>query len=365
MGAPIGIYIHIPYCRVLCPYCDFVKKRTSGDVPDTFVESLCAEIEQYRGPTDVASVFFGGGTPSLLTPEGMEQIFDTLHSRFTFIDAEITIEVNPDDVSAEQLAVWKRVGVNRLSLGVQSFDDEVLAFLGRNHDSIKAHAACALIAETFDNWSLDLIFGVKPVESWVASVHAALGYAPQHISSYGLTYEENTPFWQQRHQAVDDDISLEQYRLTHALLADYNHYEVSNFALPGYESKHNAIYWRNEEYVGFGPGAVSYLDSVRVTNPLSISGYESAPGLNRDEDRVDADAIRLETLIQHFRTVEGITESYYRTRFGTELRDDFGRALSELSNRGLIAHDASAGVYRPTLAGYELNNEIGLALIPE
>ncbi len=363
MSTPLGIYIHIPYCRVLCPYCDFVKKRTSGDVPDTFVEALCTEIETYEGPTAAASVFLGGGTPSLLTPAGMERIFKTLHDTFSFSDPEITIEVNPDDVTLEQLAVWQGVGVNRLSLGVQSFDDAVLKFLGRNHDSEKAHAACAHIAETYDNWSLDLIFGAKPSESWETSVQTALDYAPQHISAYGLTYEENTVFWKQRHAALDDDIALEQYWRTHDLLTDYTHYEVSNFARPGFESTHNKIYWRNESYLGFGPGAVSYLDDVRITNPRSISAYLSTPGHGRDEDRVDSADSKLETLIQHFRTQEGIAEAYYTQRFSTALHEDFGIALDGLVRRELLAYEF--GHYRPTLHGYELNNEIGLALIPE
>ena len=364
MGTPIGIYIHIPYCRVLCPYCDFVKKRTSGDVPDEFVEALCSEIKAYAGPTHVASVFFGGGTPSLINPSGMAQIFETLRTTFEFDDPEITIEVNPDDVSVEQLAVWRDVGVNRLSLGVQSFDDAVLKFLGRNHDSQKAHEACRLIADAYGNWSLDLIFGAKPIDSWEASVQTTLGYAPQHISSYGLTYEESTPFWKQRHHAVDDDIALEQYRRTHELLSDYHHYEVSNFARPGFESVHNKIYWRNEEYVGFGPGAVSYLDTMRISNPRTISGYLKSPGAHRDEDSVNPLSIQLETLIQHFRTSEGISETYYRDRFGSALDDDFSSALDELMHRNLIEQDEQSGSYRPTLKGYELNNEIGLALIP-
>lgn len=364
MGAPVGIYIHIPYCRVLCPYCDFVKKRTSGDVPDTFVESLCAEIEAYTGPTAAASVFMGGGTPSLLSPAGMEKIFETLHSVFNFVTPEVTIEVNPDDVTATSLAVWQGVGVNRLSLGVQSFDDAVLKFLGRNHDAEGAHDACRLIAERYDNWSLDLIFGAKPAETWEASVGTALEYAPQHISAYGLTYEENTPFWKQRHAALDDDVALEQYRRTHELLGEYVHYEVSNFARSGFESTHNKIYWRNEEYVGFGPGAVTYLGDTRVSNARSISQYLSGGGVERKEEPVVEVDIQLETLIQHFRCAEGISEGYYTKRFGSRLREDFGAALDVLVRRELLVHDLEAGRYYPTLKGYELNNEIGLTLIP-
>lgn len=365
MEPSIGIYIHIPYCRVLCPYCDFVKKRCAGDVPDEFVSALCTEFQYYEGPKNVSSIFFGGGTPSLLSAVGMEHIFNHLGQCFNLYESEVTIEVNPDDVTKEQLAVWKGVGVNRLSLGVQSFDDRVLKFLGRNHESTKAHQACALIAQEYDNWSLDLIFGVKPADTWETSVRTALDYAPQHISAYGLTYEENTPFWQQRHQALDDDVALEQYRQTHDWLEAYNHYEVSNFALPGFESSHNQVYWRNEQYAGFGPGAVSYLDDVRITNPRSIHGYLKSPGADRVEEKVSEADIKLETLIQHFRMQGGINESYYHGRFGCRLEDDFGPALSALVARGLIEHSEADRCYHPTLQGFELNNEIGLALIPE
>lgn len=360
---PIGIYIHIPYCRVICPYCDFVKKRTNGDVPDRFVDALCREIEAYKGTTSVSSIFFGGGTPSLLTPNDTERIFETLHKMFSIADAEISIEVNPDDVTPDRLALWSRVGVNRISLGVQSFDDATLKFLGRCHDSQKAHAACTLIADSFENWSLDLIFGCKPPDTWDATLRTTLDYAPRHVSAYGLTYEENTPFWEQRHVAVDDDIALAQYRAAHDALANYNHYEVSNFALPGFESSHNQRYWRNESYVGFGPGAVSFLNGVRISNPRSISDYETNSAFDREEDIISPEDMKLETLIQHFRTHRGIEVSYYQQRFGESIESTFGAALESLCTRGLITHYDHH--YAPTALGYELNNEIGLALIPD
>lgn len=359
----IGIYIHIPYCRVICPYCDFVKKRTSGDVPDKFTDALCREINSFQGPKTLSSVFFGGGTPSLLTPADTERIFETLRKQFSITEAEITIEVNPDDVTPEMITLWQSVGINRLSLGVQSFDDAVLKFLGRNHDSQRAHDACALLADAYENWSLDLIFGCKPSDTWQATLETALTYAPPHISTYGLTYEENTPFWQQRSTAIDDDTALEQYRQAHALLSDYAHYEVSNFARPGFESTHNKLYWRNEAYAGFGPGAVSFLNDIRITNPRSITAYENSPTLEQEKDQLTPDEIKLETLIQHFRTKAGIHETYYQKRFHEPITKNFAPALTSLMDRGLVTHQNKA--YTPTQKGYELNNEIALALIPE
>lgn len=357
----IGLYLHIPYCRVVCPYCDFVKKRTNGNVPGAFVDALIEEIDAFDTPAPVSSVFFGGGTPSLLTASDTERIFDAIQNRFEVRNSEISIEVNPDDVTQDQLNLWKSVGVNRLSLGVQSFDDDVLKFLGRCHDSASAHQACTRIADTFENWGLDLIFGCKPSAPWVSSLQTALSYAPTHLSTYGLTYEENTSFWQQRDTAIDDDIALEQYRSADAALKEYNHYEVSNFAKPGYESAHNLIYWRNEEYVGFGPGAVSYLGNQRITNARHIDTYAADPHAGREVDTLSTDEQKLETLIQRFRIREGLQSRDYTKRFGCDIKGDFGDALEKLIDRGLLAYESDR--YAPTMAGYELNNEIGLALI--
>jgi len=184
MSHPIGIYIHIPYCRVLCPYCDFVKARTSGSVPAEFTDALIREIQSYAGSADVQSIFLGGGTPSLLSPQDMHRLFDTLKQRFSITSqAEITIEANPDDITRENLRVWRDVGINRVSLGIQSFDDNVLRFLGRNHTAETARRACTQIADAFDNWSLDLIFGAKPAAAWEATLIEALTYNPPHISA--------------------------------------------------------------------------------------------------------------------------------------------------------------------------------------
>lgn len=370
---PIGVYIHVPYCRVACPYCDFVKRPVSGDAPDRFTDALCREIRDYDGPAEARSVFFGGGTPSLLSPAALERIFEALHTRFTFVapdgrseigantSAEISLEANPDDVTPETLRVWRDLGVNRLSLGVQSFDDDALQFLGRCHDTAIARRACGLVAEHFDNWGMDLIFGAKPISSWDATLAECRRFAPPHVSTYGLTYEERTPFWNRRHDAVDDDVSLDLYRRAQDVLHDYVHYEVSNFAKPGYESAHNMIYWRNEDYAGFGPGAVSYLSGVRSRNLPRIAEYLDRPGAKKESLPLTPREEKVETLIQHFRTRRGLSRAAYEARFHTAVESDFGDAIDALIRRGLLAREN--GAYRPTRQGYELNNEIGLALV--
>jgi len=361
---PIGIYIHVPYCRVACPYCDFVKRPTSGDAPEEFAEALVREIAAYDEPREARSIFFGGGTPSLLSAKAFARVFAALRETFTIVDLnEITIEVNPDDVTGERAKFWRGLGVNRLSLGVQSFDNQVLQFLGRCHDADTARRACELVGGAFENWGVDLIFGAKPPEAWTASVAECIRFAPPHVSAYGLTYEERTPFWNQRHAAISEDVALEQYRraMDEFGAAGYNHYEVSNFARPGFESAHNLIYWRNEEYAAFGPGAVSYLGGVRARNLSNIAAYLGRPGTKEESLVLTPRETKVETLIQHFRTRTGIARAAYRARFGDEIDTDFGETLRALTAGGLIVDDG-AGL-SPTRRGYELNNEIGLALV--
>ncbi len=357
----IGIYIHIPFCRTRCPYCDFLRWITAEEAPREFVDGLCREIAEFDGPTSACSVFFGGGTPSLLAVTDLRRILDALAHRFVFDAPEITIEVNADDVSAERARAWHDAGVNRLSIGVQSFDDGVLRYLGRRHDAAQARKACESAASVFDNWSMDLIFGARPIEAWRATLDAAHRFSPTHISAYGLTYEEGTPFDVRRADAVDDDTWLALYRETDDILADYTRYEISNYARPGYECQHNLIYWHNEEYAGFGPGAYSFIEGVRSRNATDLDAYLVNPGKRAETLRLTNHEIRLETVIQHFRLRDGLPKGNYIERFGNAVETDFGEALRTLATRGLIEETEDA--WRPTSRGFELNNEIGLALV--
>lgn len=357
----IGIYIHIPYCRTLCPYCDFVKVRTRTTVPEDFTDTLCREIDAYDGPTDAMSVFFGGGTPSLVPPESLERIFQSLHRKFNFREPEITLEANPDDVMEELVQAWRTLGINRVSLGVQSFDDRVLRYLGRRHDAASAYAACDTVAQHFDSWNLDLIFGAKPVGAWEATLEKAIQLLPPHIAAYGLTYEPGTPFEKRMDDAVDPDTSLELYKALEQALAGYEHYEISNFAQPGKTSRHNLVYWHNGEYAGFGTGAYSYLNGVRARNHSDLSQYMNSPGLKEESLTLSAREIRDETVIQYMRLRSGLAKADYELRFGNVIEEDYGAALLALQERGLIQCSDSHII--PTEAGFYLNNEIGLAVL--
>ncbi|HNR34660.1 MAG TPA: radical SAM family heme chaperone HemW [Candidatus Hydrogenedentes bacterium] len=357
----IGIYVHIPFCRTRCPYCDFLRWTTPSAVPSAFVDALCREIAAFDGPKAACSIFCGGGTPSLLAIDDLRRILDAIGNRFVLEAPEITLEVNADDVNAERARAWRDAGINRLSIGVQSFDDAVLRYLGRRHDAVQARKACEAAAAVFDNWSMDLIFGAPPFKAWTATLEEALRFAPTHVSAYGLAYEQGTPFEARRADAVNDETWLALYRETETILADYAHYEISNYARPGCECRHNLIYWHNEEYAGFGPGAYSFLDGVRSRNTDDLDPYLAEPGRRIENLRLTNREIRLETVIQYLRLREGLPKRVYADRFGNTVESDFGVALHALAGHGLIEETATA--WRPTSRGFELNNEIGLALV--
>jgi len=357
----IGLYIHIPFCRTLCPYCDFARQAIPGAVPGVFIDALCREIGAFEGPDEAGTVFIGGGTPSLLRPGALERILTTVRRRFQLEEPEITIEANPDDVDAPLADAWCELGINRLSLGVQSFGDAVLRYLGRRHNAACARRACACVAERFDNWSMDLIFGGHPVDTWPATLDQCRAFAPKHVSAYGLTYAPETPFGARVAEAVDDATWLDLYLMATAVLKDYAHYEVSNFALPGFTCKHNLIYWRNEEYAGFGPAAYSFINGIRARNPIRLEDYLAQPGHKAEMLRLADTEIRIETVIQHFRLKAGLNKVAYLRRFGRDVRVDFAGPIDALIARGLVEEDAQC--IRPTPQGFVLNNEIGLTLV--
>lgn len=358
----IGVYVHIPYCRSLCPYCDFVRAATPHNAPEAFLDALSDEIVSFAGPNHAGSVYFGGGTPSLLTAEALERMLTAVHKRFTLIPPkEVTIEANPDDVTPELTRIWEELDINRVSLGVQSFDDSVLRYLGRRHDACGARQACGLVAERFENWSMDLIFGAHPIDAWEGTLRECLRFAPKHVSAYSLAYEPGTPFAAKADEAVDEDTSLELYRQACIVLGGLDHYEISNFARPGYQCAHNLVYWRNEEYAGFGPGAYSFVGGIRARNTPDIEAYIAEPGAKSEELELDEREVCVETLIQHFRLAAGLEKSAYLRRFGRPVRADFGPQIDRLLARKLLVEDAES--IRPSPLGFELNNEIGLTLV--
>ncbi len=357
-----GVYIHIPFCRTRCPYCDFVSTPlAAGAPPPAFVDALCREIRQFEGPRRVTSVFIGGGTPSLLSPDNLEQLFTAVLDTFQLCDPEITLEANPDDVTSALVRAWRSLGVNRISVGAQSFNNAALRYLGRRHRAAKARRALDMVANHFENWSMDLIFGAPPVSAWEETLATAVAIGPPHIAVYGLTYEPGAPFGSRAGEALDDDGMLACYQRAERALAGYDHYEISNFSRPGFQCRHNLVYWHNEPYVGFGPGAYSYIAGARMRNLTSLDDYIRAPGSEKTVEALSVHEQQVETLIQHFRLQSGISDTQFCKRFGVSFNDRFAGPLHALQERGLLRRLGDR-LY-PTRQGFYLNNEIGLALV--
>ena len=269
------LYIHIPFCPNICPYCAFYKESAGRERVDAFLEALLVESERRSSLVRPKTIFFGGGTPSALSIPQFEKLLSGLRSRLDLSRLEEwTIEMNPATVAADKAILLKDCGINRISMGVQSWDDSVLKSLGRTHDANKAEESFQVLRSAgFDNISIDLIFGVpgQSLESWRHTLERSLRLAPEHLSAYGLTYEEDTEFFKKLgrgEMAPDEGLEADQFEMTGELLgnAGYAQYEVSNYALPERESQHNSAYWKGSDYLGLGPSAFSTVASKRWRN---------------------------------------------------------------------------------------------------
>ena len=384
----LALYIHIPFCETKCPYCDFNTYASIEQLIPDYVEALAEELRLWGAALDsprIQSIFFGGGTPSYVPPEDIGRLLDTARSGFVVTEeAEITLESNPGDVTEERLATWRESGINRLSIGVQSLDDGLLRLLGRRHSAEEAAEAFRHAqAAGFDNINLDLMYGLphQSLEQWRQTLEQTLVLHPEHLSLYCLTLEEGTPLEARVRQGVlptpDSDLAADMYELAEGMTAQegYQQYEISNWALPGRACGHNLTYWRNQPYLGVGPGAHSSLDGHRFANLRSPRQYiqrvhrwaESAiasDGLQaavecRLVEMVEAIDGRLEmgeTMMLGLRLTEGVAASDFQARFGVELRDTFGPPIGELEGAGLLQWRDGSLVLTPR--GRLLGNEV-------
>ena len=327
-----GIYVHIPFCASRCSYCDFFSTLRLNDMGASYVEALLAEPRLRRDELHgepVRTLYLGGGTPSQLPLALFKHLIVGLEDIFDLSDVEeFTVEANPDDVTPGWCAAVAEMGVNRVSMGVQTFEDGILHFIGRRHTARQAVEAVAnLRAAGIDNISIDLIYGLpgQTVSSWTASVKQAIDLRPLHISAYGLTYEEGTRLWRQRECGevieVTEEQCLEMYRVLVDGLqaAGYKHYEISNFALPGYHSRHNSSYWDDTPYLGLGAAAHSYDGRMRRSNPHDLQRYIAAVMAGKkvyeqeeltQQDRYD------ERVMLGLRTSRGVDADRLRQDFG-------------------------------------------------
>lgn len=336
-----GIYIHIPFCRQACNYCNFhFSTQLSGKT--AVVAAILAEMElrkHYLSDAIVNTIYIGGGTPSLLSRNELKQVTDGIQQFFPVAsDAEFTLEANPDDINKDKLETWKTLGVNRLSIGIQSFRQEDLEWMNRAHTAGEARTALDLAAQAgFTNFSMDLIYGIPGLsdEDWLRNIDAAVGYGATHLSCYALTVEEKTRLSHEISQKKLPDVDPEQQSRQFLLLMDalqaqgYEHYEISNFARPGCRSRHNSAYWKGVPYLGLGPGAHSYDGNIRRWNISNNALYVS--GLKNNTDFFDAEVLTaaqkfLEYVMTSLRTAEGIQRTVVETNFGAT-------TWEELSNK--------------------------------
>ena len=374
-----GVYLHIPFCKSRCSYCDFATDvYKSGEIVDRYVDALTSEIlaahDEKNPPANaggsdlsIDTIYFGGGTPSLLTPLQLEKILSAVDKQFAVQpERELTVEMNPATVTLEKLKDYRSLGVNRASFGVQTFDDTELKRLARGHNAEDARMTFRLLRDAgFENISFDLIAGLprQTLADWERNLDEALTLQPEHLSLYLLEIHDGTPLATQvrdgRQPMPDEDLAAEMYELMldKVTAAGYAQYEISNFARTGFESRHNTKYWRLEPVYGFGVSAHSFDGSQRYANERDTAKYvsliEGSGGAEVMREQIDAAS---EFIFLGLRLNKGIDAAEYKTRFGIDLHEKYSAELKEIRDAGLIETDGRN--FRLTRRGMLFSNEV-------
>ena len=364
-----GLYVHIPFCKTKCPYCDFYS-ITDNATLDKYIDAVITEAGLYRDIfREFDSLYFGGGTPSFADDKGFARLVTGLKDLFVFSpDSEITVEMNPDDVTKEKLSLYKPLGINRISLGVQSFNDKELVFLQRRHTATGAREAVHLIQSAgFTNFGIDLINGLpgQSAKHWMETLEEASSFAPAHLSCYQLTINDETPFGKSVQEGTlklpSDEKQRNLFLSTSQFLTDrgFVHYEVSNFAFgAASRSRHNMKYWSHVPYLGLGPGAHSFHDTIRWWNQRSVEQYLTA--LSKKEipvgssERLSNEQLDLERLFLGFRNIEGV-----------KITDALERSFNKIALKQLIADkliEVHDGKIIPTTTGYLVADRLPLMI---
>jgi oxygen-independent coproporphyrinogen-3 oxidase len=374
---PLALYVHIPWCMKKCPYCDFNSHEARGDVPEQlYVDALVADLQASLASVwgrRVHAVFLGGGTPSLFSAAAIDRLITTIRTLLPVeADAEITMEANPGTFEAVKFRGFRDAGVNRLSIGIQSFDDGLLKAIGRVHDATEARRAVQIALATFENVNLDLMYAL-PGQSRAqaeADIRTAIAFAPQHVSAYHLTLEPNTVFHRYPPALPDEDTAADMQESLEAMLAHagYGHYETSAFAQPGRRSRHNLNYWHFGDYVGIGAGAhakISYANritrEVRHRQPRMYLDEALAGRAVQEAREVGADELPFEFMLNALRLVEGFPAKLFAERTGLPI----ARAQAGLDRgeaRGLLERDALS--IRPTARGRRFLNDLLEEFLP-
>lgn len=365
---PLELYVHIPFCVRKCQYCDFLSGPSDEETKDRYIEALLKEIRaaEHTEDYEIVSVFIGGGTPSALKAEAIASIMRTLQEQFFFCeDAEVTIEANPGTVDLEKLTIYRNVGINRLSLGLQSTDAEELKLLGRIHSYEEFLKSYEWAREAgFSNINIDLMFAIpgQTGEAWRQHLYQVAELNPEHISAYSLIIEEGTPFAEQNLDLPDEDTEYQMYEDTAEILERYGYrqYEISNYAKQGYMCRHNAGYWQRREYLGFGLGASSLYRGMRFSNTHQMQEYLKE-SRNPDQIRKDVTVLSRNEQIEEFmflglRMTEGISEKKFEENFDVRLMDVYGDILQKYEETGFMEHIETK--WRLTRKGIHVSNHI-------
>ncbi len=336
-----GIYIHIPFCRQKCNYCDFNSRVSTECERSRYIDALCAEIEEFDA-SEIDTIYFGGGTPTVLAPEELVRILKAVKKRFSLTDdCEISIECNPATMDKEGFSKLKKAGFNRLSIGMQSADDEQLKMLGRIH-SFEDTKRCIFDAKNagFNNISVDLMFGLpnQNKDSFIKSVNAAVELGVNHISCYALKIEEGTPFYNMDLTLPDDDQSFEMYEECVNVLNEhgFKRYEISNFAKSGFESRHNKKYWLCHDFIGLGAGAYSCINGVRYSNIRDIGEYIDAKDKISERTALSKEDMMSEFMFLGLRLSDGVSVTDFYDRFSTDVFEVFKEAIDKNLKRGTL-----------------------------
>jgi len=368
-----GLYIHIPFCLSKCPYCDFYSSTSLSPLP-LFLDALFIEMAMHRNDfNSFDTIYIGGGTPSLLSAQQLESILVRIRENFDLIwNAEITIETNPADLNQSSLESMRGTGINRVNIGIQSFDQEVLRFLGRRHSVQQAILAIEASRKTgFHNIGLDLIYGIpgQTIHSWIDTLEQAVAFAPEHLSCYQLTLETATPlgkrYYAGEFSILGEDLQYEFFMKTSQFLeeAGYTHYEVSNFARETrYTSRHNQKYWDHSPYLGLGPGAHSFQHNRRWWNHRSVDQYIAAVNAANlpveETETLTMEQLRLEALYLGLRTKKGVNFEDFQNRYQYDLFTEKKKMLGKLQEEGLIS--IQGGHLYPTPTGLAIADSLSL-----
>lgn len=349
MNKPRAAYVHVPFCKHRCGYCNFTLVAGRDDLIDSYLTAIERELSWLERPREVETLFFGGGTPTHLPPDKLRRLIETVRHWFPLTAGyEFSVEANPADLDPAQVSVLVEHGVNRLSLGAQSFDAEKLLRLDRDHDADDIARSVELARPVFHSISLDLIFGVpgESVEVWEADLAAALKLRPDHISTYGLTYERGTVLWsrwQKGHvRPLGEELERTMFERGIDVLtrAGFEHYEVSNFARPGHRCRHNEAYWSGDEYYAVGPGAARYVNGRREMNHRSTTTYLKRVLAGQspvaDSEELSPEDRALELFVFGMRRLGGVDRTEFTDRTGFDLDRLVGRALRRFVARGLL-----------------------------